>query len=252
MYRGFFTLMRIEDDSINKKINIELKENEQIEDLLCNNLKIIQRRGVFRFGTDAVLLANNSVVPRGASVLDIGTGTGIIPLLLTAKTDAAHFTGIEVQPDMAEMAQRSVDMNGLGDKVDIVCGNICDAVSIFGKASFDAIVTNPPYKRSGSGIINSCDAKTVARHEIAGTLDDFVRMSSLLLKPMGHFNMICRPERLCDTMESLRRYGLEPKELTMVHSDYKKPPVMFLLHAVRGGGKNLSVKEPLLIENTNY
>jgi len=235
-----------------ENMNIELKEEEQIEDLLCNGLKIIQRRGVFRFGTDAVLLANNSVVPRGASVLDIGTGTGIIPILLSAKTDASHLTGIEVQPDMADMAKRSVDMNGLGEKIDIVCGNICDAALLFGKASFDVIVTNPPYKRSGSGIKNSCDSKTVARHEIAGTLDDFIRVSSVLLRPMGHFNMICRPERLCDTMESLRKYGLEPKELTMVHSDYRKPPVMFLLHAVRGGGKNLVVKEPLLIESTNY
>lgn len=233
-------------------IDIKLKEAEQIEDLLCSGLCIIQRRGVFRFGTDAVLLANNAVVPRGASVLDIGTGTGIIPILLSAKTDAAHLTGIEVQPDMAEMAGRSVKLNGLESKIDIVCGNICDAVSMFGKASFDAIVTNPPYKRSGSGIKNESDSKTVARHEIAGTLDDFIRVSSVLLKPMGHFNMICRPERLCDTMESLRKYGLEPKELTMVHSDYKKPPVMFLLHAVRGGGKNLVVKAPLLIDSTNY
>lgn len=240
------------DDSIQTEFNIELKEGEQIEDLLCNGLKIIQRRGVFRFGTDAVLLANNSVVPRGASVLDIGTGTGIIPILLSAKTAASHLIGIELQPDMADMASRSVAMNGLEDKIDIVCGNICDAVSIFGKASFDVIVTNPPYKRSGSGIINSTDSKTLARHETAGTLDDFIRVSALLLKPMGKFNMICRPERLCDTMESLRKYGLEPKELTMVHSDYTKPPVMFLLNAVKGGGKNLMVKAPLLIENTNY
>lgn len=237
---------------MSNELSIELKEGEQIEDLLCNGLKIIQRRGVFRFGTDAVLLANNSVVPRGAKVLDIGTGTAIIPLLLSAKTDAFHLTGIEIQPDMAEMAGRSIMLNGLEDKIDIVCENICDAVTVFGKASFDVIVTNPPYKRSGSGIQNLSDSKTIARHEIAGTLEDFIRVSADLLKPRGHFNMICRPERLCDTIEAMRKYKIEPKELTMVHSDYRKPPVMFILHAVKGGGKNLVVKEPLLIENTDY
>ncbi|MBQ8828298.1 MAG: tRNA1(Val) (adenine(37)-N6)-methyltransferase [Clostridia bacterium] len=226
---------------------ILIDENEQIDDLLCDGLRIIQRKGVFRYGTDAVLLANSAVIPDGGGVLDIGTGTGIIPILLSAKSRAAHLTGLEIQPHMAEMARRSVKLNSLEDKIDIVCGDICDAEKYFKKGSFDAIVTNPPYKRAGCGLKNENDSKTAARHEIHGTLDDFIRVSSVLLKNYGHFNMICRPDRLCDTFESLRKYKIEPKELTFVHSSVQKPPVMFLLHAVKGGGKNLVVTAPVLL-----
>lgn len=240
------TTLRENMDCINSN-DIKINENEQIDDLLCDGLKIIQKSGVFRYGTDAVLLANYAVIPDGARVLDIGTGTGIIPILLTAKTNALHITGLEIQPDMAEMASRSVAMNLLENKVSIACGDICRATEFFAKGSFDAIVTNPPYKRKGCGLINENDSKTIARHEIAGTLDDFIRVSSELLKQYGHFSMICRPDRFCDAVESLRRYRLEPKEVTFVHSDVGKPPVMFLLHAVKGGGKNFVVTAPILL-----
>ncbi len=226
---------------------IELYDGEQLEDLLCDGLRIIQKKDVFRYGTDAVLLANHAVIPDGAKVLDIGTGTGIIPILLTSKSKAEHLTAMEIQKDMAELAKRNVALNLLQDKIEVICGDICHALDYFPKGTFDAIVTNPPYKRQGCGIINANDSKTIARHEIIGTLDDFIRVSSDLLKQYGHFNMICRPERFADAVESLRKYKLEPKTVTFVHSSIEKPPVMFLLDAVKGGGKNLIVTAPIIL-----
>jgi tRNA1(Val) A37 N6-methylase TrmN6 len=227
--------------------NIVINEDEQVDDLLLDNLKIIQKKNAFRYGTDAVLLSDFAIIPKKARVLDIGTGTGIIPILLSYKYDPAHITGIDIQSDMVEMACRSVNMNDLGDLIDIKCIDVNDLLKEYPKRSFDVIVTNPPYKRAGSGILNDADNITVARHEIKCTLEDIIRVSSDLLTVGGIFYMICRPERLADTFEYMRKYKIEPKKLTMVHSDIKKQPVMFLVQGVFGGGKNLLVTEPVII-----
>lgn len=226
---------------------IKLKNDEQVDDLLCGGLKIIQKRNTFRYGTDAVLLADYSVVPQNSRVLDIGTGTGILPILLSAKSNAAEIIGIDIQYEMVELAQRSVLMNNLYEKIKIECIDVNDALTRYAKRSFDCIVTNPPYKRAGSGILNSKQSITVARHEITCTLEDIIRISGMLLKIGGSFNMICRPERLADTFEYMRKYKLEPKLLTMVHSKPERAPVMFLIHAIAGGGKNLTVTPPIYI-----
>ena len=227
--------------------NIEIKEDEQVDDLLLGGLKIIQKNNAFRYGTDAVLLSDFANIPNNAKVLDIGTGTGIIPVLLSYKSKASHITGIDIQDDMVEMACRSVIMNDLGDLIDIKCIDVNDLLKEYPKRSFDVIVTNPPYKRAGSGILNDADNVTVARHEIKCTLEDIIKVSSDLLTVGGSFYMICLPERLADTFEYMRKYKVEPKKLTMVHSDIYKQPVMFLVHGVFGGGKNLLVTEPIII-----
>lgn len=228
--------------------NVEIKEDEQVDDLLLDGLKIIQKNNAFRYGTDAVLLSDFALIPKNAKVLDIGTGTGILPLLLSKKTAASTIVGIDIQADMAEMACRSVRMNGLDNKIQIKCTDVNDLGRFYPKRYFDAVVTNPPYKRAGSGILNDRDNVTVARHEIKCTLEDIIRVSSDMLKVGGVFNMICRPERLADTFEYMRKYKIEPKKLSMVHSDYNKSPVMFMVQGVFGGGKNLFVTAPVLIK----
>ena len=225
----------------------EIYENEQIDDLLCGGLKILQKKDAFRYGTDAVLLSDFARVPKGGIVLDIGTGTGILPILLSAKTEASSFVGIDIQEDMVRLAERSVCMNGLAERISVRHMDVNDLPVHYPKRSFDCIVTNPPYKRAGSGLLNDTHGVTVARHEITCTLDDILRVSGDMLKVGGSFNMVCRPERLADTFESMRKYRLEPKVLTMVHSYADREPVLFLVHAIAFGGKNLQVTAPILL-----
>lgn len=228
--------------------------DEQIDDLQLKGLRIIQKRNSFRFGTDAVLLSYFANIKEMDKVLDIGTGTGIIPLLLYAKKNPCSITGLEILENMSDMAQRSVKMNNLTDRINIVCGDIKNSVLHFGKATFDAIVTNPPYKKSGSGIKNVEDELSTARHETKCTLEDIIKAASLLLKTNGRFSMVHRPERLADIMQLMRQYKLEPKELRFVYPGIHKKPVLLLVNAVKGGGSFLKVLEPLVIykENGKY
>ncbi len=218
-----------------------LRDNEQLCDLQLDGLFLIQPDDVFHFGTDAVLLSNFAKLPKGARVIDLGTGTGILPILLSAKTEAAHFTGVEIQEKAADAAKRNVIINGLEGKIDIIEGNITEMTAKFGKSSFDAVVTNPPYKRSKSGIRSDDDAEYIARHEVSCTLEDMIKTASELLVPYGNFYMVNRPERLADAIETMRKYRIEPKMLQFVSKDSGKAPVMFLIHGVHLGGKNLKV-----------
>ena len=172
--------------------------HERVDDLQRNGYGIIQDPGRFCFGMDAVLLSGFAKVKEGERVVDLGTGTGIIPILLEAKTAGAHFTGLEIQPESADMARRSVEYNGIGDRVSIVTGDIKEASRIFGAASVDVVTTNPPYMIGQHGMVNDADAKTIARHEVLCTLDDILRESARLLKPQGRFYMVHRPFRLAE------------------------------------------------------
>lgn len=227
--------------------SILLKENERIDDLERNGYQIIQDAKRFCFGMDAVLLSGFARVKDGARVLDLGTGTGIIPILLEAKTGAAHLTGLEIQPDSADMARRSVKLNGLENKIDIVTGDLKEAGSLFDAASFDVVTSNPPYMIGQHGITNPEDAKAIARHEVLCTLRDVIEQAAKLLRPGGNFFMVHRPFRLAEIMVLLHEYKLEPKRMQLVYPYVDKEPNMVLIEATRGGRPRMTVEKPLIV-----
>ncbi|MCI9065830.1 MAG: tRNA1(Val) (adenine(37)-N6)-methyltransferase [Lachnospiraceae bacterium] len=196
---------------------------------------------------DAVLLSGFATAKDGARVLDLGTGTGIIPILLAAKTKAAHLTGLEVQADSADMAGRSVALNGLEEKINIVTGDIKGADKLFHAASFDVITCNPPYMIGAHGLKNPEDAKAIARHEILCTLEDVISQAAKLLVPGGRFFLVHRPFRLAEIIVTLTKYRLEPKRMRLVYPFADKEPNMVLLEAVRGGRPRMTVEKPLIV-----
>ncbi len=228
-------------------MTIKLKENERLDELYRNGYQIIQNGKKFCFGMDAVLLSGFAKVREGEVVLDIGTGTGIIPILLEAKTKGKHFTGLEIQTESADMARRSVALNGLLDKIDIIAGDIKEAEQLFRAASFDVVTTNPPYMIGSHGLTNPNEPKAIARHEICCTLEDIVREGSRLLKPNGRFYMVHRPFRLVEIFAMLTNYHLEPKRMRMVYPYVDKEPNMVLIEALRGGKSRITVEKPLIV-----
>lgn len=228
-------------------MSVELLENERLDELHRNGYYIIQNPSKFCFGMDAVLLSGFAHVKRGETVLDLGTGTGIIPILLEAKTEGKHFTGLEIQPESADMARRSVRYNHLEDKINIEIGDIKDASSQFGASSFHVVTTNPPYMTGQHGLTNSNEAKAIARHEILCSLEDVIRESSKLLKPQGRFYMVHRPFRLAEIMTLMHQYGVEPKRMRLVYPFVDKEPNMVLLEGLRGGNPRITVDKPLIV-----
>ena len=221
--------------------------HERVDDLQRNHYRIIQDPGRFCFGMDAVLLSGFANVKPGEHVLDLGTGTGIIPILLEAKTKGEHFTGLEIQPESADMAERSVKLNGLTERINIVTGDIKEASSIFGASSFEVVTTNPPYMIGQHGISNPKDAKAIARHEILCDLDDILRESARLLKPQGRFYMVHRPFRLAEIFSKMIEYHIEPKRMKLVYPFVDKEPNMVLIEGLCGGRSRLTVEKPLIV-----
>lgn len=222
-------------------------EDERIDDLQRNGYRIIQKKKGFCFGMDAVLLSGFAQVKEGEVAVDLGTGTGIIPILLEAKTKGKHFTGLEIQKEVAEMAERSVRLNHLEDRVDIVRGDIKEASRLFGKASFDVVTSNPPYMNDNHGLKNPDLPKAIARHEVFCTLDDVCREASLLLRSGGRFYMVHRPHRLAEIITALKTYRLEPKRMKLVHPFADKDANMVLIEAVRGGRSMMKVEAPVIV-----
>ncbi len=233
---------------------LEVKPYERVDDLHRNGYMIIQDPERFCFGVDAVLLTGFVQVKKGETVLDLGTGTGVIPILLEAKTQGEHFIGLEIQSESVEMARRSVQMNELESKIEIHEGDIKNLENLYKLSSFDVITTNPPYMNEGGGLVNDYSPKAIARHELLCNLEDVIYGASRLLRPMGRFYMIHRPHRLIDIITLLRKYKLEPKRLRFIHSRVEKEPTMVLVEAVRGGKPMLKVEPPLVIykENGEY
>lgn len=224
-----------------------LLPSERIDDLQRKGYKIIQNPEKFCFGMDAVLLSSFAIVREGENVLDMGTGTGIIPILLEAKTEGKHFTGLEIQSESAKMAGRSVALNNLCEKIDIVEGDIKEATSIFGKNIFNVVTVNPPYMNDLHGIKNPDMPKAIARHEVLCTLDDVVREASGVLKQNGRLYMVHRPHRLVEIIQAMKNYKLEPKRIRFVHPYEDKEANMVLIEALKGGKSMVKIEKPLIV-----
>ena len=236
-------------------MEVELKENERIDDLELKGLKIIQNKDSFCFGIDSVLLSDFAKnIKNNSLVLDLGTGTGIIPILLCGKTDLKKVIGVEVQEKIAEMAKRSIKLNNLEARFQVMNENILNLNKIYKKQTFDVVVTNPPYKKKNSGIINENKEKLISRHEIEADLADFIKVSKDLLKDKGEFYMVHRPERLVDILSIMRKEKLEPKVLRMVYSNKNKEPKLVLIKGIKNAKPFLKVEKNLYIydENGNY
>lgn len=230
-------------------MDIELKQNERIDDLQCKGLKIIQNTEGFCFGVDSVLLANFANIKKNQRVIDLGTGSAIIPILLAGKTEAAEIIGVEIQKSVADMALRSVKLNGLENRIKILNEDLKNLMLLYEKGSFDAVTTNPPYKHTGSGILNPEDSKAISRHEIKCSLEDVISISSALLKQDGRFFMVHRPERIVDIIYLMRTYKLEPKVIRFVHPYPGKKPALLLIEGLKGGKAFLRFMDPLYIHD---
>lgn len=246
--------------------NQYLRQGERLDDLQRGGLHIIQDPARFCFGMDAVLLSAYVQMKKARRGLDLGTGNGIIPLLLSDRTDCARLTGLEIQPESADLARRSVSLNGLEDRISIVQGDIKEADRIFAAASFDFITCNPPYRTVGSGKVSGSpagdppgsqaadplqglDPRAIARHELLCTFDDVARVTARLLRPGGHFYLVHRPLRLPELITTLCTRGLEPKRMRLVYPHADQAPNMVLLDCVRGGAPELRAEPPLIVYN---
>ena len=228
-------------------MTIKLKDGERLDELHRNGYRIIQNARKFCFGMDAVLLSGFARVKAGERVLDLGTGTGIIPILLRGKTPGRNFTGLEIQEESADMARRSVAYNHLEDSISIVTGDIREAAALFRAASFDVVTSNPPYMTDSHGLVNPDLPKAIARHELLCSLEDVVRGAAGVLRPGGRFYLVHRPFRLAEIMTVLVRYRLEPKRMRLVYPFVEKEPNMVRLEAVQGGNSRITVEKPLIV-----
>ncbi|WP_052447473.1 tRNA1(Val) (adenine(37)-N6)-methyltransferase [Clostridium polynesiense] len=239
-------------DVNNEKDNITtpdslVREEETLDDLQLKGIRIIQKKEAFRFGVDAVLLANFAKVKNKHRVIDMCTGTGIVPFIIAGKTEAESITGIEIQKEMVEMAQRSTELNHLNDRMKFIHGDIKDIKLLKGMERADVITVNPPYKLKNSGILNPEDKNAIARHEILCTLEDVIYAARILLKDNGRLFMVHRPERLADILCMMRKYKIEPKTIRMVHPNTKKAPNIVLVEGQRDGGAYLKFMPPLYV-----
>lgn len=231
-----------------------IKEDETLDDLQLKGIHVIQKKQAFRFGIDAVLLANFPTIKNGAKVVDLCSGTGIISFILAGKTNASNIIGIEIQKEIADMAKRSIKYNNLQEKVRFIEGDLKNLKLLKDIEKVDVVTVNPPYKTQGTGIININDKNAISRHEICCTLDDVVKAAKILLKDKGKLYMIHRPDRIVDIMNVMRKYYIEPKLIRTIHPAVDKPPSMILIEGQKNGGKFLKWDRPLYIydENNKY
>ena len=226
-----------------------LKSSERIDDLEFKGLKIIQDKNGFCFGIDSVLISDFAKKIKNAKVIDLGTGTGIINILLSGKTQGCNLVGVEIQKEVADMAKRSVELNNLENKIEIINTNILDLKNVYKKGSFDIVVTNPPYKKINTGIINIEDKKTISRHEITASLEDFMHIASYLLKDYGELYMVHRPERLVDIFSIMRKEKIEPKKIRFVYPKKQKKANLALIKGIKLGNSFLEYDENLYVYN---
>ena len=226
-----------------------INDNERVDDLQRNGYKLIQNKECFCFGMDAVLLSTFAKAQENDKVLDMGTGNGVIPILMQAKNSKAFYTGLEIQEVSAALAKRNVQLNKLDEQINIVQGDIKEASKIFGGASFNLITTNPPYMNENHGIVNPDSSKAIARHELLCSLDDIICQASKCLKMKGHFFMVHRPKRLVEIFQVMCKYKLEPKRIKLIHPYDDKEANMVLIEAVKGAKSQLTVEPALVVYN---
>lgn len=251
------------------KMEIRLNENERIDDLEIKNMKIIQNKNGFCFGIDSILLADFAKdIKDNSRVVDLGTGTGILGILLCAKTNLLEILGIEIQKEVAEMANRSIKLNNLENKFKILNINIKDLIKkesnlkekihnqkiYLEKNSFDYVITNPPYKKINTGKINENEKKLISRHELTAKLDDFIETANYLLKDKGTLYMVHRPDRLVDILEKMRKEKIEPKQIKFIYPKINKEANLILIKGIKNGGNFLRIDKPLYVydEYGNY
>ncbi len=229
---------------------VKLKENERVDDLELKGLKIIQNKKAFCYGIDSVLLSDFSKeIKMNSKVLDLGAGNGIIGLLLCGKTENTNIVGIEIQKEICEMASRSISYNKLQNRFKMIDGDIKNIKDLVQKEEFDAVVTNPPYKKENTGLKNESETQIIARHEVKCNLEDIISASFYALKEKGNLYMINRPERLTDCLVLLRKYKIEPKIIRLVQPKKGNKPNLVLIKACKYGGEFLQVKEPIIVYN---
>lgn len=226
-----------------------LKPGERLDDLQCRGYQIIQNPSTFCFGMDAVLLSDFATGSKKGNAIDLGTGTGVIPLLMEGRGKCAHYTGLEIQEYSADMATRSVEYNNLTDKIDIVQGDIKEVPSLFKAASFDVVTSNPPYITQSHGLENEFEPKNIARHEILVSLEEVIHAASYLLKEGGSFAMVHKPFRVAEIVRLLSKYRLEPKRICMVQPYVNKEPNMLLIESNKGGRPMVKVEPTLIVYN---
>lgn len=228
-------------------MSVQLLPNERVDDLHRNGYKIIQNPNRFCFGMDAVLLSGFTRIKPKERTIDLGTGNGIIPILLEAKTKGTDFTGLEIQRENVEMARRSIMLNQLEDKIKIVEGDIKTASKQFGISSFHVVTSNPPYMIGQHGLTNDNQAKTIARHEVLCNLEDVIREAFKLLTPKGRFYMVHRPFRLTEILCLMSKYRLEPKRMQLVYPFVNREPNMVLIEGLREGNSGIVIEKPLIV-----
>lgn len=235
-------------------MDVNINIDESIDDLQLNGLMLIQKQSGFRFGVDAVLLSDFANVKKKHRVLDLCTGTGIVPFLLYGKYSPKEVWGVEIQEDMVEMANRSSQLNSTDDIVRFKCADLKDKKLVSELGRFDVITVNPPYKLNNAGILNPNDKLAIARHEILCNLEDVIVSARRLLADNGRMFIVHRPERLADIFGLMRKYNIEPKRVKMIHPSAKKAPNIVLVEGQRDGGAFLKWEEPLYVydENGNY
>ena len=230
---------------------IPLREGERIDSLCYDTLRVIQRRDAFRFGTDSVLLSDFAGVKPRSRVIDMGCGTGVIALLMASREPTARFTAIDIQPDMAEMAARSVALNAMTDRIDVRCLDLRGACAALGRGQYDLAVCNPPYGRVGGALLSQSEGTLLARHDAACTPDDLAASAFELLRSGGRLAVVFPSPRAFEMMDAMHRHRLAPKRIRTVHSRPGRAPKLCLIDAVKEGGAMLHWLPPLVLENAD-
>ena len=227
--------------------NSPRRGGETIDDLLGGRLKILQKERGYRFSIDSLLLAHFVQMKTGGSVIDLGTGSGVILLILSHRFKCGRMVGVEVQEELVDMAGRSIKMNGLEDEIELFLGDVREINALFAPQSFDVVIFNPPYRRLSSGRINPDQEKAVARHEIKGTVDNFLLSARYIVKETGCLYLIYPAVRMAELLFRMRENDIEPKRLRMVHSRHISEGEFVLVEGKKGGGEELKVLPPLFI-----
>ncbi len=230
-----------------RRLEVSIRRDETLDALMNTRLKLIQKKRGYRYSIDAILLAHFCKLKRGDRVIDLGTANAVIPMLVATQSLAAQVVGVEIQAELIDMARRNIAINNMEGKIDLLHRDVRDLPKFFDKASFDVVISNPPYRPVGTGRVNPDPQRALARHEILGSLKDMVQVASFLLRPRGRFYVIYPSSRTVDMLLILRESNLEPKRIQIVHSDAKEDAKLVLAEGVKDGRKELRVLKPLFV-----